>query len=115
MTKADGMDGERRVERQSGGVVGSGWKDQARARESQACAKRSAPSDLGSASCKDTDQQDRTRISCPTQGGPHVPNAHALVTAAFTSMRSGSLALLLASGEQVREPHDGGVYGTAGL
>lgn len=71
------------------------------------------------ASCKpDTDRQQKANkiviVPNPTQTRPGT-DAHALVTPAFTYVRSGSLEPLLASGEHPREPHDGGVYGVAGL
>lgn len=72
------------------------------------------------AASRTTDRQQKQKtnkivvLPNPTQARPGT-DAHALVTPAFTYMRSGSLELLLASGEHPREPHDGGVYGVAGL
>ena len=112
--EADGMDAEWSVEWLD-------WKDQARRVNLKLAPRRSAPCGLPSedASCKpDTDRQQKANkiviLPNPTQARPGT-DAHELVTPAFTYMRSGSLELLLASGEHAREPHDGGVHGVAGL
>ena len=100
----------------------TGLEGSSSTRESQACAKKERavwPRKMQAASRTPTDssQQKTNKIvilPSPTQARPGT-DAHALVTPAFTYMRSGSLELLLASGEHPREPHDGGVYGVAGL
>ena len=100
-------------------IVWLDWKDQARQRVNLKLApRRSAPCGLGRCKLQAGHRLQKTNkiviLPSPTQARPGT-DAQALVTVAFTYMRSGSLELLLASGEHPREPHDGGVYGVAGL
>ena len=70
LIKADGMLGERRVERHDTVAASSEVAGRIKLERVnlKLAPRRSAPSGLGSASCKDTDQQDKNIVS---NTGPH--------------------------------------------